>query len=102
MNAAKIIRLLGLVVAVVAAFVTIPYVAVALAVLGLIVGFFVQKDERLLFLVLVVALATVVGALGGIPTIGAYLTGILTNLSALLTAAAVTVIGMSMYERMSD
>ena len=102
MSVARIVRIVGLVVAVVAAFVTIPYIALALAVLGLIAGYFVDKEERILFLVLVVALTTVVGALGGIPTIGHYLTGILTNVSALLTAAAVTVIGVSIYERLAE
>jgi len=102
MSTTNIIRILGLLVAIIAALITIPYAAVVLALLGLIVGFFVKKDERLFFLILAVAMATVAGSLGVFPTIGIYLTGILTNVSALLTAGAVTVILLYLYESMTE
>jgi hypothetical protein len=102
MSITNIVRILGLLVAVVAAFITIPYAAVALAILGLIAGYFVKKDDRLLFLILAVAMATVAGSLGALPAIGLYLTNILTNLSALLTAGAVTVILLHLYESMTE
>lgn len=102
MSVSNIIRIIGILVATIAAFVTIPYVAVALAILGLIVGYFVKKDDRLLYLVAAVAIATVAGSLGAIPAIGEYLTAILTNLSALITAGAVTVIIVGIYERLRE
>jgi hypothetical protein len=103
MNAIKIIRLVALVLAVIAAFVTIPYVALAFIVLGLLIGFMgVPEERRLLFLVMAVALAMVAGALDPIPVIGTYLTAMLTNASAIINAGAVAVILMIFKERITE
>ena len=93
-NAIKIILIVGLVLALVAAFVNVPYVAFALIVLGLALGFLgIGDSDRLLFLVMAIALATVVGSLELVPEIGGLLTTIFTNVSALISAAAIVVIG---------
>ncbi|MCZ6854323.1 MAG: hypothetical protein O7G86_10425 [Gammaproteobacteria bacterium] len=64
MNAVNIIRIIAIAAAVIAAFVTIPYVAIAFIVLGLVIGFIgVEDDRRILFLVMAVALTTVAGGL---------------------------------------
>lgn len=102
MSTVKIVRILGLIVVIVAAFYAFPYASVAIAVLGLAGGYFVAKDFRTLFLVIVVALATAAGSLGDIPAIGTYLTAILSNLSALFNAAAITVIVTGIYERLTE
>jgi len=104
MSPAKIVRIVGLVVVIAAALIPdIPYVALALAVVGLVVGYYVHADNRVALLLMVVALATgVAGALGAIPGIGMYLTAILTSLGALLSAAAVTVIVTVIYERLTE
>lgn len=104
MNAAKIVRIIGLVVVVVGAFVAItdPYEGVALAIVGLVVGYFVAEADRVLYFAMVIALSIVAGSLGAIPAIGDYLTAILTNLSALLNAGAVTVIAMRIYQKMTE
>ena len=102
MNAVNIIRIIAIAAAVIAAFVTIPYVAIAFIVLGLIIGFIgIEDDRRILFLVMAVALTTVAGSLGDIPMAGEYLTAILTNLSTVINAGAVAVIMMIMYERVT-
>lgn len=94
MNVNKIILIVGLVLALVAAFVDVPYAAFALIVLGLVLGFLGIGDfDHVLFLVMAVALATVAGSLGVVPEIGDLLTAILTNVSALISAAAIVVIG---------
>jgi hypothetical protein len=102
MSPAKIVRIIGLIVVIVAAFVSFPYAAVAIAILGLAGGYFVPTDHRMLFLIIVVALATAAGSLGEIPAIGTYLTAILSNLSALFNAAAIMVIVTGIYERMTE
>jgi hypothetical protein len=104
MSPAKIVRIVGLVLVLVAAFIpTIPYIAIALAIVGLVVGYYVQTDNRGLLLLIVIALTSgVAGALGVIPVIGMYLTPILTSLGALLSAAAVTVIVTVIYERLTE
>lgn len=103
MDIVKIIRIVALAVAVVAAFVAIPYVALILAVLGLAIGFMgVPEDRRLMFLVMAVALSSVAGSLGAIPAVGEHITNILTNVSSVINAGAVAVIVMAIKDRLMD
>jgi hypothetical protein len=103
MDALKIIRLVALALAVIAAFVEIPYVALAFIVLGLVIGFMgVPEERRLLFLVMAVTLAMVADALNPVPAIGEYLTAILTNASTVLNAGAVAVILMIFKDRLTE
>jgi hypothetical protein len=103
MDAAKIIRLVALLVAVVAAFVIIPAVALILVILGLAMGFVgVPADRRLLFMVATVTLATVSGTLQPVPFIGDELTSILGNLSAIFNAGALAVLALIMKDRLTE
>lgn len=103
MSPIKIIRILGLAVAVVAAFVTIPYVALVMVILGLAIGFMgVAEERRTGYLVTAIALSMVAGALGPIPAVGGYLTDILTNLSTIINAGAVAVILMTVKDRVTE
>ncbi|NIP13470.1 MAG: hypothetical protein GWM88_01470 [Pseudomonadales bacterium] len=103
MSAVNIIRIVALVLAVVGAFVAIPYAAAALVILGLVAGFMgVDEDRRLLVLVMAVALAVVADGLGPIPAVGDYLTAILTNLSGVFDGLAVAVILTAIYERITQ
>ncbi len=103
MNAAKIVRIIALILVLVGAFATIPYEATLLAVAGLAIGYFVADADRVLYFAMVIALATAAAtSLDEIPAIGVYLTAILTSLSAVFNAGAVTVIAMRIYERMTE
>ena len=103
MDTLKIIRIAGLVVAVIAAFVTIPYIALVWIVLGLAVGFMgVPEERRLIFMVAAVTLTTVAGSLGPVPAVGEYLSAILSNLSAIVNAGAVAVIVMIIKDRLTE
>ena len=103
MDTIKIIRIAAMAVAIIAAFVTIPYVALILMILGLAIGFMgVSEERRLIFMVTTVTLAGVTGALGSIPEVGGYLTSILSNMSAVLNAGAVAVILMIVKDRLSE
>ena len=103
MDTIKIIRIIAMAVAVIAAFVEIPYVALAFIVLGLVIGFMgVPEERRLIFMVTAVTLALVADSLGPIPAIGAYLTAILGNASAILNAGAVAVILMIFKDRVTE
>jgi len=100
MDLAKIIRMVAVLVAVVAGLgVAIPSGAVIIAVLGAVAGYFVEEDRRMTVMVTALTLATVSGALGSIPAIGGYLSGILGSLSDLFNAGACTVIVMATIER---
>ncbi|TDJ10274.1 MAG: hypothetical protein E2O63_06040 [Gammaproteobacteria bacterium] len=100
MDASKIIRLVAVLVAIVAAFVAIPEEAAIIAVLGLVAGYFIEEERATAFLVMALALYMVSGALGPIWVIGEYLTAILASLSSLVNAAACTVIGVGIYNRL--
>ena len=99
MEPAKIVRLVAVLFAVVAALVAIPESAVIIAVLGLVAGYFVEEERRLPFMVTALALAVVQGALGDIPAVGGSLTDILGSLSSLFNAAVCTVIVVATIER---
>jgi hypothetical protein len=101
MDVSKIIRLVAVLVAIVAAFVAIPEEAAIIAVLGLVAGYFIEEERATAFLVMTLALALVHGvALEPIWVIGGYLSDILGSLSALANAAACTVIGVGLYNRL--
>ena len=104
MSPAKIVRIVGIAVVLAAALIpTLPYIALAVALVGLAVGHYVAKDNRAaLFLIVIVLASGAAGSLGVIPGIGAYLTDILTSLGALLSAAAVTIIVTLIYERVTE
>lgn len=104
MGAAKIVRIIALVVVLVAALVpNIPYAGVIVAIVGLAVGYYVSAENRGLLFLVAIALATgVAEALDVIPVIGMYLTAILSTYSALLAGAAVAVAVMISYERLTE
>jgi hypothetical protein len=94
MDTGKIVRLVAVIVAVVAGLVAIPQGALIIAILGLVAGYFVA-EERITYLLLATLVLNVAsGALGPIPGVGEFLTGIFTSLSALFNAGALTVITM--------
>ncbi len=99
MDLAKIVRLVAVLFAVVAGLVAIPQSAVIIAVLGLVVGWFVEEDRRINYMLFTLTLALVNGALNSIPAVGGYLTDILVSLSSLASAGAVTVIVMMTVDR---
>ena len=104
MGVDKIIKLVGVLVAVVAGVLggaegvgaAFAYSATLVALLGLAGGWFIAADDRMRFLVVTLAIAAVAGALGGdvIPVVGDYIAHALGGMSALFSAAAVTVIVM--------
>ena len=104
MSPAIIVRIVALVVLLAAALIpTVPYIAIAVAIVGLALGYYVQADNRVVLFLVVIALMSGVGAaLSAIPVIGMYLTAILTSLGALLSAAAVTVVVTIVYERLTE
>jgi len=99
MGVDKIVKLVGVVVAVVAAFVTIPYSAAIVALLGIAGAWFIAEDDRSRFLIAAVALSVAHSGLDGIPTVGPMLTTALGGLNGLFLAAAATVIVLGTIDR---
>ena len=93
-------RALYIVLAIVAGFVAMGglNVALVLVVLGLISGISMPRDRLVLSMVAVVALPMIGTALSIIPTIGAQLAAVMTNLQAGVAGAAATATAMLLYE----
>ena len=104
MNAVKIIRILALALAVIAAFVAnIPYAALGLVILGAANGFMgVTEDRRLMYLVTAGVLSISTGAWGEIPAVGEYLTAIFSNISTVLNAGVLAVVIMIIKDRLTE
>ena len=93
-------RALYILLAVVAGFVALGTmdVALVLVVLGLISGISLPKDRMVLAGVALVALPLVGGALGHIPTVGTQLTAVCGNLQTGIAGAFATALAMTLYD----
>jgi|SRR3989338_1050201 len=91
--------IIGVLLAIIAAFVTIPYGAGILIILGLIVGLLnIVTKEIVPFLLATIALTTVGAAgLAAIPTAGTYIAGMLQNIFAFVAPAALVVALKAVY-----
>jgi hypothetical protein len=99
-NVTKIVGLLGVLIAVVAAFVNVPYAEPAMAIAGLVVGISVAAEHHVRVIVSALALHTVAGAFNGIPGAGPSITTILGNFGTLAAGAALLIIVRNMYVRL--
>lgn len=100
MNVYKIVGLLGVLLAIVAAFVTVPYAEPALAIAGVVVGLSVAGEHHVRVIVSALALHMIANAFNGIPGAGAAITTILGNFGVLAAGAALLIIVRNMYERL--
>jgi len=101
MGIGKIIQIVAVLVALVAGVMGgFPQSALAIAVLGAVAGWFIAAEDRVRVLVTAIALGMVHGALGPIPAVGEYITGALGGLSDLYNAGAVTVIVVTLVEKL--
>lgn len=98
-NLEKIVGLLALVVAVVGAFVSIPYAAAILVVLGIVGGFFVIADHHVRVMVSALVLGALAGSLNHIPAVGGYLAGIFGSLGIFAAGASIMIISRNVYAR---
>lgn len=92
--------IIGLILAVIAGFIVVPYITLIFLVLGLIVGFLnVTDKESNAFLVATIALT--VGASAAVSTLaatmGSYLTAILTNIVTFVVPAILVVAIKAVY-----
>ncbi|MFM7121424.1 MAG: hypothetical protein ACKOZX_14465 [Gammaproteobacteria bacterium] len=92
---------LGLAVAIVGGFVTIPYAALVLLVLGLVAGWANAADSHVRVIVSAVALPVMAGAFNAVPVAGSYLAAIVSNIGAVAVGAALCIILTNIYGRVS-
>jgi hypothetical protein len=100
MGVDKIVKLVGVIVAIVVAFVPFDYSGAIVALLGIAGAWFIAEDDRSRFLIAAVALNVAHGGLGGIPAVGEYITTALGGLNVLFLAGAATVIVLGTIDRL--
>jgi hypothetical protein len=101
-NIQKIIALVALAIAVIAAFVSIPYVAAILVILGIPIGLWVAGDAHVRVLVSALVLTMLGHAFDAIPAIGPYIGSIDVNAGVVLAGAAVTIVFKNIYARLTQ
>ena len=99
MNPFKIIGWVGIAIAVVGAFVEIPYVGLLLVLLGLAVGFAIAAEDHVRVLVTALVLTSLSGVLMNIPEVGQYLTSIFSALGTLAAGAALMIVTRNIWRR---
>ena len=99
MNAFKIAGWVAIAIAVIGAFVEIPYAGLLLVLLGLIVGYAVAAEDHVRVLVTAVVLAMLSSVFMVIPTIGTYLTSIYTDIGTFVAGGALMIISRNIWRR---
>lgn len=100
MSFQKILGLVGLAVAIVGAFVAIPYAALILLVIGLIIGYGIAGADHVRVIVSALALSAFAGHFGAVPSdVGTYLVAIVSNVGALAAGAALAIILVNIVNR---
>lgn len=99
MNVQKIVGLVAVLLAIVAAFATIPYAAAILLILGLIVGVSIIPDHHVRVLVTALVFAALSHSFDAIPQVGSYLATILSNFGVFVAGGAFMIIFRNVYAR---
>jgi hypothetical protein len=92
MNIYKIVGIIGLLIAIVAAFVKIPYGMELMAIAGVVVAINIAAEDNVRVIVSAIAIPIVAGLFNGLPAIGTHVTSILANVGYVIGGAALLII----------
>ena len=98
-NPFKIIGWVAIAIAIVGAFVDIPYAGVLLILLGIVGGYAVAAEDHVRVLVTALVLNALSGQLMLIPEIGEYLTKIFSAAGVFVAGAALMIISRNIWKR---
>ncbi len=99
MSLERVSVIVAVLLAILAAFASIPNVAIAFVILGLVAGWVIAKEDHVRVLVTALVLAAASDALGSLPAIGEHLTAIIGNVGAVVAAAAIAIIAKNVWAR---
>lgn len=99
MNPYKVIGWVAVAIAVVGAFVEIPYAGLILVLLGLAAGVAMAAEDHVRVLVSALVLYSLSDVLTNIPEIGGYLTKIFSAAGVFAAGAALTIISRNIWKR---
>lgn len=102
MSVLKIVYAVGLLLAVVAAFVSVPYAAVVLALCGVVASFAVLPEHHVRVIVTALALHFLGNTFDGIPGVGGPVTAILGNLGFVVAGASLQIIVRNIVMRLKN
>lgn len=100
MNIYKIVGVIGILIAIVAAFTKIPYAVELMTIAGIVVGISIIADHHVRVIVSAVALPAVAASFSGLPSIGDYVTAILANIGHVIGGAALLIILRNVFNRL--
>ena len=98
-NPFKIVGWVGIAIAVLGAFVEIPYAGTLLVLLGLVAGYAIAAEDHVRVLVSALVLTSLSGVLMNIPEIGSYLTSILSAAGTFAAGAALMIVTRNIWRR---
>ena len=98
-NPYKLVGWLGLAIAIIGAFVEIPYSGLLLVLLGLIGGFAIAAEDHVRVLVSALVLTSLSGVLMNIPEVGRYLTAIFSAAGTFAAGASIMIIARNIWRR---
>ena len=99
MNPFKIIGWVALAIAIIGAFVEIPYAGLLLVLLGLVAGYAIAAEDHVRVLVTALVLYTLPEVLTNIPEIGTYLADIFGAAGTFIAAGSLTIIARNVWRR---
>jgi hypothetical protein len=95
----KIVGLIGIAVAIVSAFVTIPHVFLIVVIAGVIVGYSVASTDHVRLILTALALVAFSGTFAPAPYVGKYIAAMLNAGGNMAVGAALMAILKNLYER---
>ena len=99
MNPYKIVGWVGMAIAIIGAFVEIPYGNLLLVLLGLVAGVAIAAEDHVRVLVTALVLTSLSGVLMNIPEIGTYLTSIFSAAGTFIAAGSLMIITRNVWRR---
>jgi len=98
-NPFKIIGWVAIAIAVIGAFIEIPYAGLLLVLLGLAAGVAIAAEDHVRVLVSALVLTSLSGVLMNIPEVGQYLTSILSAAGTFAAGAALMIVSRNIWKR---
>jgi hypothetical protein len=96
----RIVGLIGIVVAIVAAFYPFPYFTLILLVAGLVAGFSMVREDHVRVIVTALALTAFAHNFDAVPQLGNYLSMIVANGAQVVAGAALMIMFRNIYARL--
>jgi hypothetical protein len=98
-NPFKIVGWVAIAIAIIGAFVEIPYAGLLLVLLGLAAGYAIAAEDHVRVLVSALVLTSLAGVLMNLPEIGTYLTSIFSALGTFAAGAALMIVTRNVWRR---